>query len=283
MTAEYDRDVVQATALAEQLATLMPGWHAAPRDNLEYGWPRLVRDTDGAAILVHWGGWHNAGRVTFRPTWPRYADGTGYRTPDRYRAIEWRPGGSGWTRGWSHPQDDNASKWDITCSQKRSPEALAREIARRLLPAYEVMYEVAVAEVAATNGHTEEAGVIAQRLAGIMGVHARGHVGAPWREPRSGETVTVYVPDSSIYRMKIVPAHESVSRQQACGVDLEIHGMSPETAAKVLVLLQEREERRSEERARVAADFGQPRVSEVELEELDDQEEEGPRLRVNGR
>jgi hypothetical protein len=248
-------DQEASKAIAAELAPMLgPGWRVEmPRQDYAY-WAELVH-ANGMRVSVRCGGWHNAGRVTFTPQWPTYADGRKYTTPDRYRAVEWRPGGGGWTRGWSHPRDENASSWSITCSQKRTPKAMASELARRLLPAYETMHAVAVVETRATDGHTAEADIVADRLAAVAGGHVSGNA-----RKRTGEQVYVYVPHSSIYRMKVTPQYESLSQERPCSVDLELHGLDPETAAQVLALIREAEQRAEE----VQGEAARARAAELE-------------------
>lgn len=239
-----DQETSRGIALA-LLPLMPPGWRVEmPSPAKEYAyWAYLVHRT-GASIMVRVGGWRNEGRVKFQPCWPTYADGRTYSTPPRYTPTKWDG------RDWRTARMD-AEDWSITVSAKRAPKAMASELARRLLPAYEVMHAVAVEETRDTNAHTDEAGVVAKSLATVVGgsivessykTHEQQHIRAP---------------GMVVHRLRVHPHYGGARGGQPCRVDFEVHGLDPETAARCLALIREAEERADEAqgeaaRARVA-------------------------------
>lgn len=244
----------QSLRLASELAALLPGYRAVPAER-EYGWARVLRD-DGAGFFVRMGSrsWGD-GRVVLSPVWPQHADGRPYTTPARYHAVVRYAG----RLSWSHPQDEAATTWSITVAAGRAPKAIARDVVHRMLPAYLVMYAVALEEVATTNGHTDEAAMAGARLADVLGQSVRGRTGAY----QTGERVELTALDLPLSRIHVSPAYND----NPVRVSFEVHNLDPETAAKVFAIIREAKEEKAPERARVMADA--PARIEIEAEEED--------------
>jgi hypothetical protein len=170
----------------------------------------LKRDVDGAEIHVRVGGYRNEGRVTFRAGWPRFRDGTAY-VPREYLSIK--------------------------CSARRAPAALAREIERRLLAAYDPAYREALDYVRASDAAAGEAARAAERLAAAIGAELpkRGS----YRQQRNGEAVELLGGPSSAYRIKVTPGYG----ERSLGVSFEVHNIDEMTARKILTLLGSQGER----------------------------------------
>jgi hypothetical protein len=130
-----------APGLAKAIATHLPGWRfVVDEDGTRDHFAALERD-DGAGLHLFvrtYGTPHL--EITGRP--PRYRDGRRY-SPHR------------WTR--------------IGCSPTRDPAAIARDIARRLLPKYLIEYAKAVQFVAETEAGEDAAIATAGHLAAILG------------------------------------------------------------------------------------------------------------------
>ena len=223
--------------LAHRIAAHLPGWHVTTEHDVSY----LVR-ADGARIVIP--AWRQRGRVSFVGCWPRYADGSNYyATRDRF---------------------------EITCSETRSPEAMARDIQRRLLPGYDPAFAEALAFVEKHDGFAGDASTVARRIAAVVG----GEV-VPQR--RSGDAVHVRAPAASLYRLTVSPAYESTTHAREMGVSFEVHALDPETAAEVLAVIAAADARREEEAARVRV------VAPVRVVETVDEAEDEEREAEDGR
>jgi len=193
--------------LAQAIVEHMPrGWSAELRHETQ---PYITRAADGAHVAILEGGWSREGRVEFLGCWPILKNGQTYNGGKR-RAI--------------------------TCSAKRSPEAFAGEIRRRLLPEYDSAYAEAKVWVDRHETAAGEAVLVAQRLASVVdGTASDG--------PRCsrGDGVFVYAPsDSCISRLTVQPAYGSALGEEYARpvrVDVELHGMAPELAAEVFRLV----------------------------------------------
>lgn len=220
---------VTAPELAARMITHMPGWVVSlPREG-EW-WADLVRG-DGATIRVRVGGFRAEGRVTFLGMWPKFRDGTIY---------------SGGTYE------------SITCGITRTPDVLVKEINRRLLPSYNIAYEKALTYVRDHDSNEVEAELVAGRVADAIGAT----VGKS--QYRRGDGVPIHHEPECIRRLVIQPAYKSTSHERPMTVNFEVHGLDPETAATVLSIIKESEERqRVEVQVRVEAEV-EPVYEEAE-------------------
>lgn len=260
----WEEHQAHSVALAGALASLLPGYRALPPER-EHGWARVVRE-DGAGFHVIMGdrSWGD-GKVVLSPIWPDYADGQRYSTPNRYWPVERLPG----RRSWSYPitKDPAASTWSIRVAATRDPKAIARDVVNRLLPAYLVMYAVALEEVAVANGQTDEAGMVGTRLAALLGQRVQSH-----GSRKTGERVYLTSSDLPVSRLYVSPAYDD----NPVRVSFEVDNLDPETAAKVLALIREAQTPRPE-RARLP----EPERMRVDVEaEAEPAEEEALRERA---
>lgn len=130
------RDQQSRIDLARQLVSFLPGWRVVVGE-----WSvDLVRE-DGATIGLDD---RTDKRIIFTGIPPRFADGERY-----YGNGEERP--------------------SITCASSRAPEAMAREIRRRLIPTYDHAYAVARAYVDRHDARRVQAEQAAERLAFVTG------------------------------------------------------------------------------------------------------------------
>ncbi len=204
--------------LAAQLVALMPGWTVnLPGDDCE--WADMVRESDGGTVRIRWGGYRCEGRVTFMGMWPRFRDGTHY-SGGKYESI--------------------------TCSNSRTTGALAKDIVRRLLPAYDVAYEKARVYVQDHDANEVEAEAVASRVAGSIG----SVVGKS--QYRRGDGVPIHHEPECVRRLVIQPAYKSLSFERPMTVNFEVHGLDPDTAAAVLQLIRASEGQRIATAVRVA-------------------------------
>jgi len=113
-----------------QVAGFLDGWDWVERDvphSSEYSYRELRHIESGAVVGAWSGSGHDeareGGRIEFYPIWPRDEKNHDFR-PDR-----------------------DADTWNrITVSADRTPESIAKDIARRLLPGYVEMYLIKKAE-----------------------------------------------------------------------------------------------------------------------------------------
>lgn len=236
-----------ALALATSIAPLLAGWTVEQSSaDASYDWVDLVR-ADGARVHVYveparqsrdrrasgsaaLDGWRNEGRVKLIGAWPRFRDGSQYTGGERA---------------------------SITVGAKRPPKSIAREFLTRLLPAYDPEYAKARAYVVAHNAHADEAQLVAKRLAASIGGELSTNVS------KRDDSVTILRTPEAVSRLRVQPAHAyGGSHSYPVRVDFEVHGLDPETAARVLEIIRESEGARVATTARVQA----VATEEVELE-----------------
>jgi hypothetical protein len=215
---------MKAPELAAAIAPHLPGWTFEPAyDHIAY----LVR-ADGARIGVMVGSWSAKGRVSIAGMWPKFADGPTY---------------------WS-----SRERAEITCAATRTPEAIAREIQRRLIPGYDHEYAIARAYVDRHNANVHDAKAVAARIAAVVGGHPSTDA------TRRGDGVHIHGGPDAVYRLRVDPERGTHGVSVSC----ELHDLDPETAAEVLAVIKTAEERKQ----RVAVD------ARVEQELVDDWNEE---------
>lgn len=228
------RPLSKARILARGIVPHLPGWHVrASGDDFAWGsWAELGRE-DGACIRITVGGYKAEKRVTFRGHAPDYEDGN--------RTFAWGSGSP-----------------TITCNVERSPESMAKDILRRLLPVYDPKYAEALAYVRKSDANAREAQMVAERIAGTIG----GSVGP--NRARFGDGVAIHEEPDAVRRLQVRAAYN----ENPCAVDFEVHGLDPEVAARVLTIIREAELERIEARVRVSDEV------QVEHEEQDEGEHE---------
>lgn len=206
---DLDENREAARKLAGMLAAEMPGWVATipPCRDFEPEWCDLVR-ADGAAMRLRVGGWKNEGRVNVYGLFPSHKDGTQY-TP-RVRVS-------------------------VTCSVKRKPHDIARDIERRFLPQYLDEYVRAVDAVRVEDQYRDEAQAVAERLAAVV----EGSVQD--RSSRVCAPVSVWAKPYAVHSLQVRPGYESVHGGRGVEVDFRVYGVSPETAAAVLQIITQAE------------------------------------------
>jgi len=218
--------------LAVSLLPFFAGWTiaACPYDSAH--WCDLVRK-DGATMRVYAGpaGWVPDGRVEIAGVFPRTKDGQS--------VVGWRE---------STPK--------ITCSIARGPKTIAAEITRRLLPAYLARFDHLKSVVEQKDSTSDEADVVASRLVAQLGE------GASTSRERSytGDTRKIWAKLEGVYRLGVRPASDGVC------VDMELHGVAPETAAAVLAIIQEAEARAHAAPMRVEQTVSREAVDDAEEE-----------------
>lgn len=219
--------------LAVSLLPFFAGWtiSACPYDSAH--WCDLLR-SDGARLRVYAGnaGWVAEGRVEVVGIFPRTKDG---------QSVE----------GWR----ESAPK--ITCAQSRGAKALAAEIARRLLPAYLARFDHLKSVVAQKDSTADEADVVTARLVSQLGDGAS----TSREKSYTGDTRKIWAKLGGVYRLGVRPDSDGVC------VDMELHGVAPETAAAVLAIIQEAEARSNAEPVRVETPASVSRESETDVDE----------------
>jgi len=221
--------------IAVSLLPFFAGWTiaACPYDSAH--WCDLVR-SDGATVRVYAGraGWVPEGRVEIAGVFPRTKDG---------QAIYGEP----------PPK--------ITCSIARGAKTIAAEIARRLLPEYLARFDHLKAIVTKQNENADEADVIAARLVAQLGEGAKTERAKTYtRDVRK-----IWSSLEGVYRLQVRPAYG----EQAPEVDMELHGIAPETAAAILSVLQEAEARATAEPVRIEAPASRETIADHDVEELE--------------
>ncbi len=180
-----------AHTLAAILAPhLGPNWTARPN----YNWATLVRP-DGLALSLHMDG----DRAVISAAIQQSV--TGFRYYDAYR----------------HPRPQ------ITCAHRRSPQAIAADIRRRLLPDVEESYPKECEYIQQINaGHDYQ-----QRARRLLAQIGHGDV-ATYNENQVSDT----------YAFGVRPSWKAdVSTRPEYGVRLEINYLDLETAAQILEIL----------------------------------------------
>lgn len=251
-----DKDRETSWELAQAIAPHLPGWRpCAPK--AEWAMATLRRDSDGASILVRVGGWQRQGRVEFAGQAPLYRNGQA-RWFDR--------------RHMAYLKDERT--FEITCRVDRKPEAMAKEIARRLLAGgYDSLWAEYSEAVRVSDAHDVDAEAVADRLALALGGQTERS------KSRSDGSVHVLGTPEAVSRLRVFAGYDSSLGGRPTRVDFEVHGLDPETAARVLDVIQEAERAQAEvpEGARVA-ESGPVRVA-VEAEPEEDAVDEDGEVR----
>lgn len=226
--------------LAAKLLPFFPGWLLKPSP-YEYGeFADLVRCADGASVRVTVGkkyGWTAEGRVMFAGVTPSYRNG------ERLYLRSKRP--------------------EITCRVDREPEKLANEIKRRLLPAYDPYYAEAVATVRTDTENQEEIAAIANRL--IAAIGSDDAKVEPGHHLYSND-IQIFNRVMSLGKISIAPRNGVHEEPE---VSFDVRGIDPETAAQVLQLICEAEDRKKARASgRVRVQIEEEAVTE-EMEEME--------------
>lgn len=208
-----------ALSLAEKLQQLLKGWVVCPPKEGET-WADLIRG-DGARIRITVGGYRMDGRITFRGCWPQYQDGTIYS-------------------GGATPS--------ITCAQGTSIEGMVRHVMRRLLPEYDPVYAEAHHYVSRRDARSAEAEIVAHRIAGTIGACVGRN------NSRRGDGVSIVDEPEVVRQLVVRPAYDGVDGERGPSVDFAVHGLDPETAARVLEIIRAAEGQRIAVPTRVAQD-----------------------------
>jgi len=196
----------EVRAFAEQVAKFMPGWHAASAgelgDMVDGTVSKITRLADKACVLVSLVG--DGDRFELCAGWPKYKSGERYH-PDEILSI--------------------------TVATKRTAEAVASEIERRLLPKYLPAYAKALTNITARDTEQAAMQACAGRLAALVGASAgengRGGYGLYGATPECVLKVSV----------------------KTRGTSLELIDLDEVTAARILTLLKQREEAATREEA----------------------------------
>lgn len=154
-----------------------------------------------------------------------------------------------------------------TCALDRGAEAIARDLKRRLLPDALLRWDEQGRQVGRHRQHEDEAGLVARRLATIVGGSSEAA-----RRYTPGEELVVYSPEVDAVGRIVVRA-ASVDREDAypCRVSFEVHGLDPETAAVVLETIADAQRRRSgAEKESVVADDDHGEEEEEDADEEDE-------------
>lgn len=173
-----ERVTVDVPALAREVAAaLADGWEVKPADGDTVAYASLRRASDGAEFYMHHDSYR--GRLTIGPSWPRDP-----RTRDTFEPYVYAPN----ARGGS----DRIRVESIGVGPSRPPAAIAREIARRFLPAYLPQYAEAVRLQQASETANTGAAALVRELAAILSEPARDtHDGRGFRIYRDGATFEV--------------------------------------------------------------------------------------------
>ena len=159
-------------ALAREIAEHLPGWKAEPSDG---GWLAYLTHADGPRIALR----HDHGRVKAMGTWPVATNGQHF-----------------------YPYKDSA---DISCAAGRGPEAIAKDITRRLLPGYLRLWQEQDRKRQEAERSDKEAQSLVRRLEDLFGLERRDHA-------RHGRNDSMHI----YYRR----ASFTVHRYGGCKVDI---------------------------------------------------------------
>jgi hypothetical protein len=129
-------------ALAQQIAAHLAGWTPEP---CEGPWLAYLVHADGPKLALR----HDKGRVKVFGTWPVGTNGQHF-----------------------YPYNQSA---DISCAISRAPHAIAREIERRLLPAYLPLWQEQDRKRQEAEQSDREAQALGGRLEDILGLDRRDH------------------------------------------------------------------------------------------------------------
>jgi hypothetical protein len=188
----------------------------------------LVHKT-GARVFVSVNRYRLEGRAEFTGSAPRMRDGSSaYASSFR--------GGLGHHR--------------VTCDAKRPPAAIAKDLERRLLPAFLADWDAANEAVRRTAVAEDELGQVADRLAAVVGGRRSAE-----RRRRLADGVTIYAPHDEVERLVVHGERPSIDGHRGIGVELRLRDVSPPTAVEILRML-------DEDRARRSSALRQPRLDD---------------------
>jgi hypothetical protein len=196
-----------AYELASRIAEHMTGparWIARRRETMDPDtrFAELARLEDGAELGVTVGGYRQEGRVTFRAHWPKYRDGQTF-SPRTYLSI--------------------------SCNAARDPEALARDIERRLLADYNPAYRNALDEVRASDAAARVAWDAAERIARAVGAT----LPEPERRPNNGAAVRLHGGPADVDEIKVHPPYGD----NPVRVSFDATNLDEKTALEVLAII----------------------------------------------
>ncbi len=208
-----DTPIISVCTLAAAVVACMPGWALAgtSRDaNDSDQWAHLRHTETGAEISLSLTAWPRPVKIHVSGVWPR-------RTPRG-------------AYGEFMPRDSTPHA--INVSPDKGAPQIARDILRRLAPAFLVEYAVQAARMTATLAREGTAREAAQRIANSIGETTRPAQGASdpqkiwlsniFRERRGTGAVTVFPNEDVAY------------------VDVELHGITPDEAIAILAALRRR-------------------------------------------
>jgi hypothetical protein len=142
--AKAKADLAAHNAFVRHVAAFIGGWSATePPATNEWGKVTITRP-DGAAIYFYTDGpWLKAVRVRISGSYPESTDGQVF---------------------WPH----NSDRPRISCAISRGPEAIAKDVARRFIPAYTKEYEKQLQAVARHERNLETETCIMDTLAALL-------------------------------------------------------------------------------------------------------------------
>lgn len=170
------RDLVTAIGLA-----LGPAWRINPRDDEYNNHYAELHGLDGAVLGFHVVSYPRPARLWIRGEYPRTKCASGDYGPSEYRDPGKRP--------------------KISVNPTRPPDAIAKEIARRILPIYLPELPAAYARKADAEAANATGLEVARALAALTGARLRDHAAD---DLARGGTVELF-PDGPIYRLKVHP------------------------------------------------------------------------------
>ena len=129
-------------ALAQQIAAHLAGWTAEAHDGV---WLAYLAHADGPKLALR----QDKGRVKVMGTWPVGTNGAHF-----------------------YPYNTSA---DISCALDRGPHAIAKEIQRRLLPAYLPLWQEQDRKRQEAEQSDGEAQALVRRLEDVFGLDHRDH------------------------------------------------------------------------------------------------------------
>lgn len=198
-----------AIELASALARIMKWWIVPQASDCEW-YADILRPGDAARIRITVGGWQKEGRVTLRGLWPKFADGAEYCS---------------------------TKSFDITCALARGPEAIAKDVERRLLPVYDPEFAEAFQYVKERNIRDVEASLVADRVARSIGGRVSDKNGL-----RRGDGIAIFDHPNAVRRLVVHPAYQD----QPASVSFTAHDIDPNIAVEILNLIRASEERQAE-------------------------------------
>lgn len=198
MTTKCDIPRDLAHTLARAVAPLLGDeWrHVPPRDGDTTYPTAFIAGPEGRELAFHVKSWGaDAGKVSIHGNYPtRDADGD-------YVSAE--------------------KLTEISVNSTRGSVAIAQEIKRRLLPAYEAAFSAAVARIAERNAYLSGRDALGARLAAAAGPAVGSHTGlrgkiSIWAEPMWGD---------------VTCSDDSVA--------IDVHGLSPDLAERIIRMIAE--------------------------------------------